>query len=364
MLRAIVNHPLLNSLESLSPMLILLIIALFCSVVLVAWLATRFLIAYLIRSSMVDVPNERTLHQGSVPRGGGIVMVVTAALGLFGVGVWTDSLLFYGILAGLLSAWGILGWYDDRHDLSPKIRFIVQFCLALLTVAAFGWVNQIGWLYLGWFGAVVSVLGILWMANLYNFMDGMDGLAASQSIIASITLAFWFYMANNLALAVVCGLVAASSYGFLLWNWRPAKVFMGDVGSVTLGAFFATMIIIAVTRHDYPVLSLVLIFAVFVSDASVTIARRIWHREKIWLPHRTHYYQRLATHGVSHAKIVCGAIIMMLICSLIATLSVLYRDTIALAIFGVVSIMVVAVVIVKIIEAGALPASKPQNKTD
>lgn len=321
------------------------------AVLALSWLATRTLIGFLVERSMVDVPNERTLHTGRVPRGGGLVIVVALLSGLLGVALWTEHYALYGSVAALMSAWGLLGWYDDRIDLSPKLRFVLQFVIAGLTVLLVGWISQVGWLYLGWFGAIMTAVGIVWMANLYNFMDGMDGLAASQSIIASITLGFWFYMANNLALALVCGIVAASSYGFLLWNWRPAKVFMGDVGSITLGAFFATMVVIAVNRHAYPVLSLVLIFGVFVSDASLTIARRLVQGEKIWLPHRTHYYQRLANQGVSHSKIVLGAIIMMLICSLIATFSVLYRDTIAMAIMGVLLIVVVAVVIVKKTEA-------------
>ena len=94
----------------------------------------------------------------------------------------------------------------------------------------------------------ICIVGVLWLSNLYNFMDGMDGLAASQSIVASLTFGFWFFQAGSSSLALLCSLVAAANYGFLFYNWHPAKIFMGDIGSVTHGALFATMTIIAQNR--------------------------------------------------------------------------------------------------------------------
>jgi len=296
------------------------------SVCFITWVSIKYLIDYLRAKNLVDQPNERTLHQGAVPRGGGIVIVSWLIVSLTVSAFYTGRFSFFIGLASLIGGWAWLAWSDDRKDLSPRFRLITQLVLAVLTVFMFGWVNHLGGLVLGWSGAVLTVIGIVWLANLYNFMDGMDGLAASQSIIGAITLGFWFYMAANHQLAITCLVVAASSYGFLLWNWQPAKIFMGDVGSISLGAFFATMIVLAENRHDFPVISLMLIFAVFISDATITIVLRALRKEKIWLPHRSHFYQRLANIGVSHKKIVSAAIFMMLICSLIATITVLYRD--------------------------------------
>ena len=312
-----------------------MLLLLFLLVTLLSWVLVRWVIAYLTHRDIVDTPNNRTLHTGSVPRGGGLVIAVLLVTSCLLIALFYASLVFFIALALLMAAWASLGWYDDQHDLTPQLRFPIQILLAIATVATLGWVNTIQSVQLGWFGPVLTVIGILWMANLYNFMDGMDGLAASQAIVGSVTLSFWFLRVGNIGLSTVCVVVAAACYGFLLWNWRPAKVFMGDVGSITLGAFFATMIVLAANRHDFPVLSLLILFAVFIADASITLLRRAWHREKIWLPHRTHYYQRLANIGVSHQLIVCAAIFLMLICSLLATISVLYRDMIGVALVSV-----------------------------
>lgn len=312
-------------------------------VAVASWFAIKYLIRYLIDKDMLDHPNDRTLHQGAVPRGGGIVIAMSLLLSLLILALLGDRLLFFGGLALLMLGWTSLAWCDDRQDLSPRFRLVVQAVLAVLTVAVFGWVDHIEGLSLGWFGAVLTVLGIIWMTNLYNFMDGMDGLAASQGIVASITLGFWFYMAANIELAIACLVVASSSYGFLLWNWKPAKIFMGDVGSITLGAFFATIILIAANRHDFPVISLLLIFTVFIADASITIVLRALRGEKVWLPHRSHFYQRLANIGIAHAKIVSAAIVMMLLCSLIGTMTVLYRDMIIVGLLVVLALVFAAV---------------------
>lgn len=327
-------------------------LSLFVVIATLSWLLLKGLIPVLANNNIVDRPNSRTLHQGAVPRGGGLVIAVTLAVTALVLGLQSGRSTLLA-LAGLMLLWGALSWCDDKQDLSARVRFSAQAVFAALTIAAFGWVDQLFGTPIAWFGALLSFIGILWMTNLYNFMDGMDGLAASQSIIGALTLAFWFYMVGDTQLSILCVSVAGSCYGFLLWNWHPAKVFMGDVGSITLGAFFATMIIIGANRHGFAVISLMLIFSVFIGDASVTILRRLRHGEKIWLAHRTHYYQRLANLGISHTVIVCGAIIIMLLCSLIATISVLYRDMMALAILAILALITATAVLVVALEVRA-----------
>lgn len=305
--------------------------------VITSWLSVQRLIGYLKRSDIVDRPNDRTLHQGAIPRGGGLVIVTHVLVALIIAGLASERYAMFGSVFILTSMWAALSWWDDRYDLSPRLRFTAQIAFAVLTVMAFGWVSvaYIGfgiWLNFAWFGALCTVFGVLWMANLYNFMDGMDGLAASQTIIGAITLGFWFWQLGDIWFAFVCAVLAASCYGFLLWNWHPAKIFMGDVGSITIGALFATLLIIMVTRYDIPAVSLVLLFGLFIVDSSATLIRRMVRREPFWLPHRSHYYQRLAAVGIPHNRIVLGATLIMLLCSLNATLCVLYRDMIGLAI--------------------------------
>jgi len=262
--------------------------------------------------------------------------------------------MFIG-LALVVVCWGGLSWRDDKHDLTPKIRFITQLCFSILTLLAFGWITEVQltsqiWIPLSWFGALITLVGVLWVANLYNFMDGMDGLAASQTIIAGTTLGFWFWQAGDVALALVCGVLAAASYGFLFWNWQPAKIFMGDVGSVTIGAFFATLVIIGVNRYQFPVISCGVLFAVFAGDASITLLHRMLRREKFWLAHRRHYYQRLAALGFEHKKIVIAAIVLMLLCSLIASASVLYRDIVGLAMLMAIALLLAVMSFVVFLE--------------
>ena len=291
-------------------------------------LAVKKLIQYLLSRNIVDVANERSMHDGEVPRGGGLVIFFAAIVAAILMALISHRTLFFSAIIGYLSGWALLSWCDDRRDLSPLLRFPVQLILSAFAVAAFGWVDRLYGFDLGILGPILCVLGITWLANLNNFMDGMDGLAASQAIISLLTFAVWFYFLGDQHLALMCAIVAAACYGFLISNWHPAKVFMGDVGSITLGAFYGLLIIIAFTRYDVPVLSSLMVVSLFVFDASVTLVRRAFNKEKIWLPHRSHFYQRAAALGIDHEKIVLCSIAIMTLCSLLATLTVLYRDTI------------------------------------
>jgi len=325
-------------------------ISVFVITALVSWLAIRHLIGYLISKDIVDRPNDRTLHQGAVPRGGGLIIVV----GLLSVLAWlamtSNRQVLFGCLTGVILAWAALSWWDDKYDLSAGFRLLVQLSICIFTVAALGWVNRVYTLDLAWLGPILSVIGLLWMANLYNFMDGLDGLAASQTIVASISLAFWFFVYGDNQLALICVVVAASSYGFLLWNWSPAKIFMGDVGSISLGGFFGCVFIFGVTRYDISIISFFALFAVFISDATVTILMRCLRREKIWQAHRQHFYQRLANAGYPHSKIALGSLLLMVISSFFATLGVIERDMIGFSLLAIVSILVAAAVLVIYLE--------------
>ena len=308
---------------------------LFILVAALSWFAVGHLIDRLISKNIVDVPNDRSLHQGVIPRGGGLIIVASLLIALTVMSVISNRPQLFAALALIVVAWASLSWCDDKTDLSAKFRLIVQFCICVVSIFAFGWVDQVLGLGLGWFGPILSVIGLLWMANLYNFMDGLDGLAASQTIVASISMAFWFLVHGDWPLSTVCVVLAASSYGFLLWNWNPAKIFMGDVGSITLGGFFGTLFIIGVTRYGLSIISFLGLFGVFIADATITILMRARRGEKIWLPHRQHFYQRLANQGYAHSKIAIASVVLMLICSVLATLGVMYHDMIWLSLIAI-----------------------------
>lgn len=323
--------------------------------IVTSWYLLKVLIGVLLKRSIVDLPNDRTLHQGAVPRGGGLVILLALVVTLVTLFFFDNRILLFLALLATLLLWGGLSWWDDQHDLSPRFRFFLQLVFASLGVFTFGWVTQVYvapriWFSLAWFAPMISLVGIVWMANLYNFMDGLDGLAAGQTIIAGITLAIWFAQLGDASLSLICLVLAAASYGFLLWNWSPAKIFMGDVGSISIGAFFATLIIIANTRYDVPIIALVIVFGVFAFDSTATLIYRFVRGERISQAHRTHYYQRLANIGIAHEKIAIALYICMLLCSLIGSLAASSRDMIGLAIFLFVLLISIALISVKILE--------------
>ncbi len=263
------------------------------------------------RMGVMDIPNERSSHAVPTPRMGGVPMVVSAVLSF---SCW--SLLAHGGIPGFEGpsfpvlfavAMGVLGFWDDMSSLSPAFRFLVQFAGALLVLQAGvdpdraasigGWTVPRGlWILAGAFG-------IVWMMNLYNFMDGIDGLAGGEAAAAASFFFLVFAWHGEPGWAAANLFVAASAMGFLVHNWPPARVFMGDAGSTFLGAFFGVQSVAAPLTTAVPLPVLVLPFANFILDATVTLLRRMWRREKWYLPHRSHFYQRMTDLGMSHGKV-------------------------------------------------------------
>jgi len=294
-----------------------------------SWLLSKWLIGYLNSKLLLDQPNHRSMHKTPTPRGGGLAfLVVVPVFGAFSSLMFLDIIGIVLIVTMLL--WGTLGFCDDKLDLSPRVRFVIQIALAAIAIMLFGPVSQISYSDLGVISLimpiamVLSLLGYVWFVNLYNFMDGMDGLAAVQTIVAAITLAFWMHGANDLSVSFICLLLATACLGFLVFNWSPAKIFMGDVGSLSLGAVFAALFLYGVNNADTPILSFVLLFWVFIYDSGVTLLLRIKNREKVWQAHSQHHYQRLAKAGIAHDKVVILHLLLMIISSLLASISVQY----------------------------------------
>lgn len=296
---------------------LLLVIGFIAAALLSAW-AVGYLVRGYQQSGHLDEPNHRSMHVQATPTGAGVVIGIAAVVSLLSALIWQPQ-LSTGVLLVVVSCLTLVGWFDDRLSLPVRLRLLLFLGLAALLVFTIGPIGELrfsadyAW-KLGYFGWLLTILSFLWVVNLYNFMDGMDGLAGSQALIACLILAWWFYQWDVQAMMVVALVVAAATVGFLYWNWSPAKIFMGDVGSLALGGFFIVLLLIAITQHRLPVLAAILVLGVFVFDATYTLLCRLIKGERIYQAHSSHIYQRLAKAGVAHKHIVLvyGAVMVLL----------------------------------------------------
>lgn len=283
-----------------------------CALVAVA-LLTALVRRRALERGVLDIPNERSSHSVPTPRGGGvaIVLVVSAA----GIGLWSLRRIDFALLMALLGGLAVaaVGFIDDRHQLKAGPRLFVHLLAAFWVLVWLGGLPpvQLGQhLYSsGAAGYLLGVLGIVWVLNLFNFMDGIDALAASEGAFMTwgAALTAGVAAASDVAWqpAVVVG---AACCGFLLWNWPPAKIFMGDVGSGYLG-FILAVLALAATRTD-PVALLVwlILGTLFWADATVTLLRRVLRGELAHAAHRSHAYQHLARRFGEHRRVTLLAI--------------------------------------------------------
>jgi Fuc2NAc and GlcNAc transferase len=302
-----------------------LILATFIFSVVLSWFLTSQVRQYALAKNLLDFPNARSSHSVPTPRGGGIAIVIVLLLS--GVmSLFLPNAPIHSLLCLLLAtmAYGVLGWQDDKHDLSASVRFLVQILIAALSSVWLLW-NLPVW-SLSFAGIVIlllTILWIVWMANLYNFMDGIDGISAVESIILGVTTSYWFAMSGSISIAIICIAVAGAAVGFLRWNWSPAKIFMGDVGSLALGAFFAILAIIGTTGQDIPFSAFLILYAVYLADSGVTLLHRMIKREKWWQAHRSHFYQRAVQSGFSHSQVSLAVMVINVIFSVLASLLIL-----------------------------------------
>jgi UDP-N-acetylmuramyl pentapeptide phosphotransferase/UDP-N-acetylglucosamine-1-phosphate transferase len=291
----------------LNPLLLAAIIA---AAGLSACLGTRALIPLLRRAAVLDHPNERSLHEAPTPRGGGIALVAAILiswLALIVAGAVAPRLLVVLFGAALLAA---ISWIDDLRGLSPATRLagqLVAVGLGILALMPTGPVFQ-GWLMPG-LDAVAAALLWLWFVNLFNFMDGIDGLAGSEAAAVAIGLVLFagFGIGRDHGLAALAGTAAAAALGFLVWNWAPARIFLGDVGSVPLGYLFGFLLLDVAARGGWKIALILPLY--FLADATITLLRRLARGERVWQAHRQHFYQRAVQRGLGHAEVVRRVIV-------------------------------------------------------
>ena len=266
------------------------------------------------RLAIIDIPNERSSHSQPTPRGGGIALVVMTLIGLlcsqmiWQLTTWRGLLIYVGA-ASLIA---VISWLDDLKSLSSRSRFLAHLGAAGLVIAAWGYWEKIafpgfGSIQLGYFGLLLTLFWIVGLTNAYNFMDGIDGIAGGQAFVAGISWALVGWLMDDKFIFAIGGLLAASSLGFLIYNWSPAKIFMGDVGSAFLGFTFAVIPVMAprsapLNRDLMPWVGMFLLWP-FILDTSITLLRRLSKGENIFQPHRSHLYQRLVIAGYSHKNV-------------------------------------------------------------
>jgi len=267
--------------------------------------------SFALTRGVLDIPNRRSSHSRATPRGGGIAIVATTTLALLVLGLCASiphELLW--ALAGGGIAVGAVGFADDHYSIPAAPRLAVHFLAAAWAVYWLGDLESLrvgaNIIYLGWAGTLLAMLGIVWFANLFNFMDGIDGIAASEAIFIAAVGALLSPVGDGVAPAA--WVFAASCCGFLLWNWAPAKIFMGDVGSGYLGYVVAVLGLRAAHDDSTAPWVWLILGAVFLVDATVTLLRRALRGERVYQAHRSHAYQWLARRWRSHRRVTLAVI--------------------------------------------------------
>jgi len=264
-----------------------------------------------VAQAVLDVPNERSLHTTPTPRGGGlaVALVVIGLVGWLGIRAVLPGQVVLGVAGGAILI-ALVGWVDDVRSLPNRVRAGVQVVAAVWFLYWIGGVNSLHLgqtlVPLGFAGNILALLGLVWSTNLYNFMDGIDGLAGGQAVVAGAVGAALLGDAGGLAAA--SALVAGASLGFLYWNWAPARIFMGDVGSGLLGFLFAALALLSDRSGGPGVVVWLMLGGVFIVDSTLTLLRRMLAGERWYSAHRSHAYQRAVQAGWSHAVVTCGAL--------------------------------------------------------
>ena len=252
---------------------------------------------------VLDHPNERSLHQRPVPRVGGIGVAAGIAVSV----PFVSQVEWWPLWLGAVILVGI-SFLDDIIGLPIIGRLLVHFVVAGGAAAGL-LLNHTG---VGW--VLLAVVAIVWMTNLYNFMDGMDGLAGGMALFGFGFYALAGVLSGHLPFAVTNAAIAAAAGAFLLFNFHPARIFMGDAGSTLLGFLAACLGLVGWQLGIWTLWFPGLVFSPFIVDATVTLARRILRGEKIWRPHREHYYQRLVLSGWGHRRTVLAEYGVMVLC--------------------------------------------------
>lgn len=262
-----------------------------------------------IKKSLLAIPNERSSHSVPTPHGGGIAIAITwfTGIGYLSFCNVIETEFFYALTAGFIIA--VVSFFDDIYELSAKLRLLTQLLVSLLALYFLGGLDVID---LGFFVItnqyitnIFACVMMIWFINLYNFLDGIDGYAASEMLFLS--LAGWLLFSGDHFMILV-----ASVLGFLVLNWHKAKIFMGDVGSTLLGFNVGVFTIYYANQDSDNLWVWITLFGLFWFDATITLFRRLLNYERLSTAHKKHTYQRLTQTGWRHDKVVLFGMLMNL----------------------------------------------------
>jgi len=278
---------------------------------IISAVANKFLLTFLNKRGVFDIPNARSSHVRPTPRGGGLGIIAgTVACSAIYSAITGETKIFILVFIGLII--GMVGWVDDiKKGLHVGLRFGIQFICSALVIWIFNPIDILPFpapfqIHLHFFGFIISIIWLIGITNIFNFLDGIDGYAGVQGFIAGLMLAI---LAWGTPISFIGLFIAFSCAGFLIFNWHPAKIFMGDVGSSFLGFLFAALPFYLKDTQANGIrtemfFATAIIIWFFLLDGTFTIFRRLFKGEKIWQAHRSHLYQRLVITGMSHSEVV------------------------------------------------------------
>ena len=273
-----------------------------------AWLMTAMLRRYALSRSLLDIPNERSSHTLATPRGGGLSFVITFLVALSVLGGW--GYVTPSVLDSLLGAGGLValvGFMDDHGHIAARWRLLGHFIAAgwglfwiggLPPITIFGVPLSAAWLCI-----IIGLLYLVWLLNLYNFMDGIDGIASIEAICVCLGGSLLYWLTGHAQEAVLPMLLAATVAGFLVWNFPPARIFMGDAGSGFLGIVLGLLALMAGWINPLLFWGWLILLGVFVVDATFTLARRLLRGDKVYQAHRSHAYQYASRRYAGHRPV-------------------------------------------------------------
>lgn len=284
-------------------------------------LLTGLLRRYALARSLMDIPNARSSHSVPTPRGGGVAIVlsfliVVPVLEIFWGTGRDDSWAILG--AGTVVA--VVGFLDDHRHIAARWRLIAHFAAAAWGLAWLKGGPPIDWfgspINFGWFGLLFAAVYLVWLLNLYNFMDGIDGIASVEAICVCVGGALLYLLTGRMDLVIVPMTLAAAVAGFLCWNFPPAKIFMGDAGSGFLGVVLGILSLQAGWVSPAFFWSWLILLGVFIVDATWTLLRRLLRRERVYEAHRSHAYQHASQYLGRHLPVtlsVCAINLLWLL---------------------------------------------------
>lgn len=310
-------------------------------------ICTKYTINVLSRYNVVDNPSGRRAHAKVTPRGGGIVIYFIFSLAFLYLDYFFTNFNYSGKLMPLLSGLALVSFYDDIKGTNALLRLFVHLFVAGLALYIFLYPNLLfhGEVS-GWLDFVLATIGFAGFINIYNFLDGIDGITALETIHLSISILTLTYLRSDIIycssfVSIVAIIILACAIGFLIYNWSPASIFLGDIGSITLGFLMGLCLIMIAASGERLFVASAIAGLYYIADGGITILIRAVRGEKIWLPHLRHFFQQAVKKGMTHKEVTLKISFCNLVLLLLAINALYYPAiSILLAMFIVMCILI------------------------